>query len=83
MRLGRERVQPMLSLLPMYNWWCEVIRIAAQTANLMVGIPDYDTYVEHRLTAHPGEPIMTQEEFIKNRQECRYSGAGGGINRCC
>ena len=31
-------------------------RLLVQTANLMVGIPDYDTYVEHRQTMHPGEP---------------------------
>ena len=30
-----------------YKW-------AARTARLMVGIPDYETYVQHRRTAHPG-----------------------------
>ena len=61
----------------------EFVRFFKQTGNLMVGIPDYDTYVEHRRHAHPGEPMMTREEFFRNRQECRYAGRGGRINRCC
>jgi uncharacterized short protein YbdD (DUF466 family) len=28
---------------------------AAKTARLMVGIPDYDTYVAHRRAIHPGD----------------------------
>jgi uncharacterized short protein YbdD (DUF466 family) len=48
----------------------------------MMGLPDYDTYVSHREATHPGEPIMTYEEFFRERQEARYGGAGkrGG---CC
>ena len=57
-------------------------RLLAQTANLMVGIPDYDTYVEHRQTLHPGEPIMTRDEFFLERQESRYDGKGRAF-RCC
>jgi uncharacterized short protein YbdD (DUF466 family) len=51
-----------------------------QTGQLMVGVPDYDTYVEHRKTTHPSEPIMTYEEFFFERQQNRYSGK---IGRCC
>ena len=29
----------------------------------MVGVPDYETYVEHCRVKHPGEPVMTYEEF--------------------
>ncbi len=54
-----------------------------QTGRLMIGVPDYDTYVEHRKTTHPGEPIMTYEEFFRERQENRYTGANGRIGRCC
>jgi uncharacterized short protein YbdD (DUF466 family) len=50
-----------------------------QAARLMVGIPDYDTYVHHRRTAHPGEPIMSYEEFFRDRQNRRY----GAVSRCC
>jgi uncharacterized short protein YbdD (DUF466 family) len=55
----------------------------ARTARLMVGMPDYDTYVAHRQSAHPGEPVMTYEEFFRERQSSRYGENGGKISRCC
>lgn len=54
---------------------------AAQTANLAVGMPDYDTYVRHRRTAHPGEPVMSYAEFFRERQDARYGSAANP--RCC
>ena len=32
---------------------------AAKAARLMVGVPDYETYVAHRRAKHPDQPIMT------------------------
>jgi uncharacterized short protein YbdD (DUF466 family) len=61
--------------------WLEMWNAAARTARLMVGIPDYDTYVAHRLAAHPSEPVMSRVEFWRERTERRYG--GGGISRCC
>jgi uncharacterized short protein YbdD (DUF466 family) len=55
----------------------------AKTARLMVGVPDYETYVAHRRQAHPGEPVMTYEEFFRERQSSRYVENGGKISRCC
>lgn len=57
-------------------------RAVRQTSRLMVGIPDYDTYVEHRQRTHPGLPVMSYEEFFRERQDARY-GADGRIGRCC
>jgi uncharacterized short protein YbdD (DUF466 family) len=55
-------------------------RQVGRTLNLMVGMPDYDTYVAH-MKAHPDRCVMTYEEFFRERQEARYGGKGGG--RCC
>jgi uncharacterized short protein YbdD (DUF466 family) len=33
-----------------------------RTARLMIGVPDYDTYVAHRRANHPDQPIMTYVE---------------------
>lgn len=55
----------------------------ARTARLMVGVPDYDNYVEHRKTYHPGEPIMTYEEFFWERQRARYACGKGKFRGCC
>lgn len=54
---------------------------AAETANLAVGVPDYATYVRHRETTHPGEPVMSYAEFFRERQDARYGSAGNP--RCC
>jgi uncharacterized short protein YbdD (DUF466 family) len=55
----------------------------AETARLMVGVPDYDNYVEHRSSMHPGEPIMTYEEFFRERLDARYSIGKGRFRGCC
>ena len=55
-------------------------RRVVETARLMVGVPDYSTYVAHRKEHHPGEPVMTYPEFFRERQKARY---GAGRSRCC
>ena len=61
----------------------QVWRRAVETARLMVGVPDYDTYVAHRKERHPDEPIMTYEEFFRERQEARYAVGKGRFRGCC
>lgn len=60
-----------------------VCEMAQQTARLMVGVPDYDTYVAHRRANHPDAPIMTYEEFFRERQEARYAVGKGRFRGCC
>ena len=56
-------------------------RYLGQAAKMMVGVPDYATYVRHRQLVHSELPVLTEVEFIRNRQEARYgSGRSGG---CC
>ena len=59
----------------------DVMKQAARTARLMVGLPDYETYAAHRRTAHPGEPAMSRAEFHRERTERRFG--SGGTGRCC
>jgi uncharacterized short protein YbdD (DUF466 family) len=49
----------------------------------MVGVPDYQTYVTHRQTNHPGQPIMNYKEFFRERQEARYAVGKGRFRGCC
>jgi uncharacterized short protein YbdD (DUF466 family) len=58
-------------------------RCAAATARLMVGVPDYQNYVEHRRRTHPGEPVMTYEEFYLNRLNARYTIDKDRLRGCC
>jgi uncharacterized short protein YbdD (DUF466 family) len=56
------------------------IRYLGQGMRLMVGVPEYSTYVNHMRTAHPDQPAMSYQEFFRERQEARY---GGKVTRCC
>ncbi len=57
-------------------------RYFRQTVRLMVGVPEYTTYVTHMEDRHPDQLVMSYEEFFRERQEARYGG-NGKINRCC
>ena len=46
----------------------------------IIGAPDYERYVEHRERAHPGEEILSRDEFERERQAARYERPGA---RCC
>ena len=59
------------------------LRLTAQTARLMVGVPDYENYVAHRRTNHPGHPVMSYEEFFRERQQARYAISKGRFRCCC
>ncbi|MBS0232558.1 MAG: YbdD/YjiX family protein [Proteobacteria bacterium] len=61
----------------------KIVHTLTKTARLMVGIPDYQTYVVHHQNAHPGEPVMSREDFFRERQARRYGANGGKISRCC
>lgn len=51
-------------------------RYLGQTLRLMVGVPDYDTYVAHMRRVHPDQEPMSYEAFFRERQEARYGGKG-------
>jgi uncharacterized short protein YbdD (DUF466 family) len=55
-------------------------RRLCQSLRLMVGVPEYDTYVAHMRNKHPDQPVMPYQEFFRERQEARY---GSKVSRCC
>ena len=65
----------------MFDKLAQAGRYLGQSMRLMVGLPEYDTYVTHMETTHPGQPMMTYEEFFRERQEARYGSARSG--GCC
>ncbi len=46
----------------------------------IIGVPDYDTYVEHMKVAHPDCPPLSKDDFSTQRMQDRYSRPGA---RCC
>ncbi|MDI3381344.1 YbdD/YjiX family protein [Xenophilus aerolatus] len=55
-------------------------RALGQSLRLMVGLPDYDTYLSHMAATHPERAPMSYEAFFRERLEARY---GAGKGRCC
>lgn len=55
-------------------------RYLGQAMRMMVGLPDYDTYVAHMHATHPDRPVMSYEAFFRERQNARY---GSGAGKCC
>jgi len=58
-------------------------KIVGQTAALMCGQPDYDTYVAHMLRTHPEQTPMTPKEFFRNREDRRFGVGNNSGFRCC
>jgi len=58
-----------------------VVARLTQTARLMCGVPDYDTYVRHLKANHPSQEVPTYEAFFAMCQARRF---GAGMQaRCC
>jgi uncharacterized short protein YbdD (DUF466 family) len=72
-----------MSILTLKEWSVRAVTNTARTARLMVGIPDYESYVAHRQANHPGLPVMSYEEFFVERQEARYGVSRGRFRGCC
>lgn len=51
-------------------------RYLATTLRLMVGVPDYETYLTHMRVNHPDQKPMEYAEFFRERQHARYGGKG-------
>ena len=59
-----------------------VLRRVAQTLRLMVGVGDYQRYVEHVALHHPELTPMSRGEFFRHSQAARYPSVDGSIKRC-
>lgn len=46
----------------------------------VLGVPDYERYVEHCRLHHPGTQLLTHDEFLHDRLDRKYSQPG---SRCC
>ena len=48
---------------------------------LMVGVGDYDAYVKHCAQHHPRAPVLSREDWYRERVNARYGGKKG-VQRC-
>ncbi|UXN04198.1 YbdD/YjiX family protein [Bartonella sp. HY406] len=65
----------------MFNKIAKAGKYMGQAAKLMIGVPDYDNYVQHMRLTHPDQTPMTYPEFFKDRQDARFGGKNGF--KCC
>ena len=56
------------------------IERALRVIRSIIGAPDYERYVAHMESHHPGCAIASRDEFMRQRLESRYSRPG---SRCC
>lgn len=52
----------------------------SKIARSMIGIPDYNDYINYMILKNPNKPIMNYKEFFRERQIKRYSSK---VNKCC
>lgn len=54
----------------------------AQSFRLMVGVHDYQSYVQHMQQHHPQLQVMTEKQFHRHCLEARYPSQGGKVGKC-
>lgn len=64
----------------MMNLISSLFSRTASVVRAVLGAPDYQRYLAHMRTAHPGDRVMSETEFIHTRMNDRYNRAG---SRCC
>ena len=50
-------------------------------ARAVLGVPDYEAWLEHCRTRHPERPLPSRATFFRERLKARY--ARGSNGRCC
>lgn len=59
-----------------------LIKRLQQSFRLMVGVPDYETYLTHMQTHHPDLVPMDEKTFFRYCIDARYPSKGGNMKRC-
>ena len=54
----------------------------AQSFRLMVGVQDYQNYVQHMKVRHPDNEPMSEREFHRRCLEARFPSEGGKMGKC-
>jgi uncharacterized short protein YbdD (DUF466 family) len=64
----------------MMNLISSLLSTTASAVRAVLGVPDYQRYLAHMRTAHPGDRVMNETEFNHTRMNDRYNRTG---SRCC
>ncbi len=61
--------------------WLFFSRVA-QSFRLMVGVRDYQAYLIHMQSQHPGQQPMTERQFHRYCVDARYGSKAGKLGKC-
>jgi len=64
----------------MINYIAMFFSRTASFVRAVLGVPDYERYLTHMRTAHPGDRVMTETEYRVTRMNDRYNRTG---SKCC
>ncbi|MFL5583362.1 MAG: YbdD/YjiX family protein [Gemmatimonadaceae bacterium] len=64
----------------MINYFASLFATLASGIKAVLGVPDYERYLLHMRTVHPGDRVMSETEFRHTRMNDRYNQAG---SKCC
>jgi uncharacterized short protein YbdD (DUF466 family) len=64
----------------MIDFISSILAQSVSFVRAVVGAPDYERYLAHMRSAHPGDRVMTETEFDHNRMNDRYNKPG---SKCC
>ncbi len=56
--------------------WADTLAVT----RALLGVPDYQRYLQHHASRHPECLPMTRQAFFRQREAARYA---RGSNRCC
>lgn len=57
------------------------LSLTGQSLRLMVGVGDYEVYVNHMKQHHPDAPVLDYAGWYRNRVDARY-GTSADMKRC-
>jgi uncharacterized short protein YbdD (DUF466 family) len=64
----------------MIDFISSILSQSVSFVRAVVGAPDYERYLAHMHSAHPGDRVMTETEFNHTRMNDRYNKPG---SKCC
>jgi uncharacterized short protein YbdD (DUF466 family) len=64
----------------MIDFMISFISQSASFVRAVLGVPNYERYLAHMRSAHPGDRVMSETEFNHTSMSERYNRPG---SRCC
>ena len=65
-----------------WQWVKLMYRRAAQSFRLMVGVQDYQKYLQHMRRRHPEMTPMSEREFHRYCLDARFPSQAGKLGKC-